>query len=182
MTIQDDKSAAVESFLNSISIDQVSALADLVIKDSFEDLLAQLNADAGAIWVVGTDSDDEITIAVNVGLRGNAVEGNVTQKLDRGLVSKAYREGQIIGDEGILPHAEKSIDVDSKLGQMTVHQIAGPFQMFGKTIGAVTVVQTVTGSSARKKQWGFSENAEQFFRRWVEVVQRLFEYEFLKSD
>jgi len=181
MTIPEDNKLAVQAFLDSVSVERINALADSVIKNSLEELLVRMNADAGAVWVVEGDSAEEITIAVNVGLRGEAVEGTISQNLDRGLVSKAYREGQIIGDEGVLPHADKSIEVDAKLGQMTIHQVVGPFQMFGKRIGAATVVQAVTGENAGRKQWGFNENAVESFGRWVEVAQRLFEYECLKS-
>ena len=180
MTTRTDKQAAIQGFLDSISVERINALADSVIKNSFEELLAQLNADAGAVWVVA-ESADEITIAVNVGLRGNTIEGQVSQKLERGLVSKAFRDDQIISDEGLLPHSEKSADVDCQLGQMTVHQIAAPFKLFDTRIGAVTIIQTVTNENTRKKQWGFNENAVESFGRWIQVAQRLFEYECLKS-
>lgn len=180
MTTPTENQTAIQNFLDSISVERVSALADSVIKSSFEDLLNRLNADAGAVWIVAEGSD-EITIAVNVGLRGDTVEGQVSQNLERGMVSKAFRDGQIISDEGLLPHSEKSIDVDCELGQMTVHQVAAPFRLFDKRIGAVTIVQTVTNANTNRKQWGFSENAVESFGRWIEVGQRLFEYEFLKS-
>ena len=182
MKIPTGKEAEVQSFLSSLSIERFNGLADSVIKGSFEDFLAQINADAGAIWIVGDQDSDEITISVNVGARGSSVEGKISQNLDSGLVSKAYRENKIIGDEGVISHSEKSFDVDAKLGQMTVHEIAGPFKLFGKTIGAVTVVQMVIDANVKNKQWGFSENAVEMFGRWVEVAQRLFEYECLKSS
>lgn len=171
-----------DTFLNSVSLESVRQLADSVIKESFEDLVARVGADAGAIWIVDPEQSSEITIAVNVGARGSEVEGEVSQNLDSGLVSKAYKQEQLISDEGVIPHAEKSFDVDQKLAQMTLHQIASPFKMFGKTIGAVTVVQFVTATSgAEKKDWGLREDATESFRRWVAVAERLFEYQCLKS-
>lgn len=173
--------AAVDAFLNSVSLEKVQALADEVIKESFEDLVARVGADAGAIWIVEADESSEITIAVNVGARGSDIEGEVSQDLDSGLVSKAYKQDELISDEGVIPHAEKSLDVDQQLAQMTLHQIASPFKMFGKTIGAVTVVQFVTATSGTKKEWGLSEDATESFKRWVAVAERLFEYKCLGS-
>lgn len=174
--------AVVDAFLNSLSLDSVRQLADSVIKESFEDMVAGVGADAGAIWVVDADQDAEITIAVNVGARGSEIEGEVSQNLDSGLVSKAYKQEQLISDEGVIPHAEKSFDVDQQLAQMTLHQIASPFKMFGKTIGAATIVQFVTASSGtQKKNWELREDAIESFRRWVAAAERLFEYECLKS-
>ena len=173
--------AAVDAFLNSVSLEKVQQLADEVIKESFEDLVHGVGADAGAIWIVDPDQSSEITIAVNVGARGSEIEGEVSQNLDSGLVSKAYKQEELISDEGVIPHAEKSLDVDQQLAQMTLHQIAAPFKMFGKTIGAVTVVQFVTATGAQKKEWGLREDATESFQRWVAVAERLFEYKCLES-
>lgn len=181
MAISTAYETAARSFLNSVSLDSIRELANEVIKESFEDHVERLRGDAGAIWVVDQSNPEEITIAVNVGARGSSIEGSVSQNLESGLVSKAFKEEQLICDEGVLPHNEKSFDVDQELEQMTLHQIAAPFRIFGKTIGAMTVAQFVTAETCAKRTWGFDQEAKESFRRFSAVCERLFEYEVIKT-
>lgn len=171
---------SASKFLQQVSVSKLSDLADEKIRMSFEDLLHHVNADAGAIWLVGSDGE-QLTIAVNVGARGSSIEGNVSQNLDSGLVSKAFREKAIVCDEGTFRHEEQSLDVDMELGQLTAYQIASPFSMFEQTIGAVTVIQLTTAENTSRREWGFDDEASESVSRWVSVAERLFEYEALKQ-
>ena len=170
-----------ELFLNDLSVDRFGALADEAIRASFEDLVSQLGGDAGAIWIVDKSNPEELAIAVNVGARGSQIEGNVSQNLKRGLVSKAFREKRLVHDKGVFRDREQSMDVDMKLGQYTAYQIAGPFAMFGDTIGAVTIVQLSSTEKAASRAWGFDEKAVEMFANWTAVAERLFEYAAIKS-
>ncbi|MEM7452991.1 MAG: hypothetical protein AAF456_01425 [Planctomycetota bacterium] len=172
----------IDSIFDSLSVDSFGSLADSTIRDSFDDLLTRLNADAGALWIVEHDKPDELTIAVNVGARGSTIEGNVSQGLDTGLVSRAYREKELVHDQGAFRHPEQSMDVDMQLGQFTAYQIACPFQMFDKTIGAVTVIQLSSAENATTREWGFQEEDVTSFTRWISVAQQLFEYARLRSE
>ncbi len=170
-----------DSFLNDLSVDRFGVLADEAIRASFEDLVSQLGGDAGAIWIVEKSKPEELTIAVNVGARGSQVEGNVSQNLERGLVSKAFREKLLVRDKGAFRDREQSMDVDMKLGQYTAYQIAGPFSMFDKTIGAITIVQLSNSQNASGRNWGFDQQAAEMFANWSTVAERLFEYAAIKS-
>ena len=167
-------------FLNDLSVDRFSALADEAIRASFEDLVSQLGGDAGAIWIVDKSRPEELAIAVNVGARGSQIEGSVSQDLKSGLVSKAFREKLLVHDKGVFRDREQSMDVDMKLGQYTVYQIAGPFSMFGDTIGAVTIVQLSSVENAGRSDWGFDEKAVEMFANWSAIASRLFEYAVVK--
>lgn len=181
MSIPEHLQKSADAFLQQDSVSKLGDLADEEIRSSFEDLLHHVAADAGAVWIVGKDNE-ELTIAVNVGARGSSIEGSVSQGLDSGLVSKAFKEETMVRDEGAFRHREQSLAVDMKLGQLTAYQIACPFSMFGKTIGAVTVVQLSTPQNAGKREWGFDEEAANSVTRWVSIAQRLFEYEALKNS
>ena len=173
---QDFIKSVGESFLGRLSISSLQELADETTRESFEDLIHQLNADAGAIWVLEKNELDELTIAVNVGARGSSIEGAVSQRLNSGLVSKSFREEILIHDEGTFQDPEQSVAVDMELGQRTNYQIAMPFYMFGQKVGAVTVVQISTPEKPTRNEWGFDDECVVNFQHWVAVAQRLFEY------
>jgi hypothetical protein len=173
---------ALEKFLRKMQFDQFQSLTDAVIERHLTDMLKTLEAHAVAIWVktVGPDGD-QLTIAYNVGQRGSEIEGKISQPLDEGLVSKAYRENTTICHQGIFRHREQSLSVDLQLGQLTAHQIAAPFMFFDRAIGAITVIQTLDAGLAEHSHWGFDNDKIKLFEGEVAVVQRLFELNFLKS-
>lgn len=173
----EEEKAIGQKFLSDLSVASLQALAVESTRKSFETLLQHVQADAGAIWVVDKNATDALTIAINVGARGSEIEGHVSQALDKGLVSKAFREGSLIHDEGSFRDPEQSLSVDLELGQLTNYQIAMPFMMFGEKIGAVTVVQVSTLEKPLRKQWGYTAECVEEFRNWVVEAQRLFENE-----
>ncbi|MEM9944139.1 MAG: hypothetical protein AAF939_21465 [Planctomycetota bacterium] len=170
----------IADILNNPSVQRFQELADPVIRDSMRDLAKHLGANAAALWV-RPPGEEKLTIAVNVGIRGTEVEGKISQDLSSGLVSKAFKENVVICDEGPFRHSEQSMDVDMELGQMTQFQIAGPIQMFGTTVGAVTDIQMTTADSPAPQEWGFQKGAEEIFRRWLPVAQRLFEWQHIQT-
>lgn len=167
----------IDSFHQSISVETIGGVADQVFRDSLEDLIRQTKADAGAVWVADKESPDSLTIAINVGEKGDAIEGNVSQQLESGLVSRAFNEGVFVHDDGVFRPADQCLDVDMQLGQFTIHQMASPFKMFGKTIGAVTAIQLSTATNPpAQRAWGFDDDSVRAFQCWVSVAQRLAEY------
>jgi hypothetical protein len=170
------------SFLQDVSVTSLKELADDTFRKSFEDLVHQLNADAGALWIIDKEKPEELTIAVNVGSRGSSIEGHISQELSSGLVSKAFREETVVHDEGAFRDPEKSYSVDVTLGQMTNYQIAMPFFMFGQKVGAVTAVQVSTLEAPSRNDWGFKQDCVERFSHWVAVAQRLLEYSQVRRD
>ena len=162
------------SFQSNISVDSFSGLADSTIRQVFEEIVQSLGGDAGAIWIVEPADPDKLVIAVNVGSRGSSLEGEVSQSVNSGLVSKAYREGTIVHDQGAFQHPDQSIQVDQQLGQYTAYQVALPFSMSGKRVGAATIIQLSDGSP--KRQWGFTPESVESLQRWAPALERLFEY------
>ena len=174
--------STIASFSTIVSDELIHELADPTIERCFLNLLDHIQAHAAAIWLKQPgDKGDVLSIAYNVGGRGSAVEGTVRQPLDRGLVSKAFRERKTICHQGIFKHKEQSIDVDLKLGQMTAHQIAAPFDLFGAPIGAFTAIQTLDAGIKPDSEWGFETTDIEHFETWVEMIQRLFELNYLRS-
>lgn len=171
MTESQDKTV---SFQKNISVDSFGSLADATIRQALEEIVQSLGGDAGAIWIVEPADPENLVIAVNVGSRGSSIEGEVSQNVDSGLVSKAFREGKIVHDQGAFQHPDQSAQVDQQLGQYTAYQVAAPFSMFANKIGAVTIVQLSDGSP--KRQWGFTPESVESLQRWLPAIERLFEY------
>ena len=165
----------------ALSLDNIRTVADEVIESGFENLLKFIHCDSAAIWLKNP-AEDKLTIAFNVGGRGKELEGQVSQSLDSGLVSKAYREQQMICHQGIFNHKEQSSQIDMELGQMTAHQIAAPFKLFGQLVGAVTAVQIISSEKPRTSGWGFDDEMCHRFTNWVQVAERLFELNLLKAQ
>jgi hypothetical protein len=165
-----------EAFLKTVSVDRVGKVVDEVFRNSFEELLRQCDADAGALWVVDHEAPSTLTIAINVGDKGEAIEGNVSQQLDCGLVSRAFNDSTFVHDVGLFRSKDQSLDVDMQLGQMTTQQMANPFKMFGQSIGALTVVQLSAINGTARRDFGFKEDAVRAFQNWLPVAQRLVEY------
>ena len=166
----------VDSFLQSVSVEAIGKIADQVFRKSFEELLCHCGADAGALWVVEKDAPDSLTIAVNAGDKGETIEGKVSQQLDSGLVSRAFKESTFVHDDGLFRSKDQSMEVDMQLGQVTTQQMAIPFQMFGQTIGAITVIQLSSSNGVTRREWGFKDDSVQAFQNWLPVAQRLAEY------
>lgn len=173
---------ATKSFLEGIEIESVKSLVDKVVHGSLNNLITQINGHAAAIWLHEQKSAGEaLTIAYNVGEKGHDVEGVVSQPLDEGLVSKAFKEDKTICHQGVFKHKEQSTDVDKELGQMTAHQIAAPFKLFDKTIGAITVIQTLAKGYEQQSEWGFDKSDIAYFETSVDIVQRLLELNVIRK-
>jgi hypothetical protein len=174
--------STIASFSTIATDELIHELADPTIERCFSNLLDHIHADAAAIWLKqSSDDGDVLTIAYNVGGRGSDIEGVVRQPLDRGLVSKAFRERKTICHQGIFKHKEQSAEVDLKLGQFTAHQIAVPFDLFGKPLGALTAIQTLDAGIKHDSDWGFKAEDIKHFETWLEIIQRLFELNYLRS-
>lgn len=165
----------------ALDLGNFRSLVDDVIEKGAENLLDQINGHALAIWLKCQQSGDEVlTIAYNVGEKGSTLEGVVSQSLTGGLVSKAFKENKVVCHQGLFKHKEQSQAVDKALGQMTAHQIASPFTLFGATLGAVTVVQTLAAGIEHHSEWGFTNDDILHFATGVEVLQRLFELNIIR--
>ncbi len=161
---------------DKVTVEGFRELADPVIEQSFKTLLDQINADAAAVWLKdGAAGSEVLTIAYNIGGRGSELENQVSQSLDSGLVSKAFRESSTICHEGLFCHQEQSHEVDRQLHQLTAHQIAAPFSIAGNQVGAVTAVQIQDERSGNRTEWGFEHADVSAFENWVAIMERLFE-------
>jgi hypothetical protein len=115
-----------------------------------------------------------------VGERGHEVEGLVSTPTDKGLVSKAFKELKTICHQGIFKHKEQSTEIDMELGQVTAHQIAAPFHLFNRPIGAITVIQTLATGIEQHSEWGFDNGDIQHFETGVAIIERLFELNIIR--
>jgi hypothetical protein len=167
-------------FTDSIQPPAVRELIDRRIETSFELILRQISAHAGAIWIKPSDRD-VLVIAYNAGSGGKSVENVVEQPLDSGLVSKAFHERKTICHQGAFTHAEKSDRIDRQLGQLTAHQIAVPFCLLDVHCGVMTAIQTYGEGVSRKTRWGFEDDAVALFESFVDVTSGLMEYNWLHT-
>ena len=182
MNYQEFVAASVSDFVERPPLATFQKLADPFVRNSFEKLLSIIQGHAGAFWLIDQQNDvDGLTIAVNVGERGEEIEGEIFQPLDRGLVSEAFNKNETICHQGMFRHKKQSDDVDRELGQVTSHQIAAPLQMFGTKIGAATVIQSLAAGVAQGTDWGFDQTAIEEFNEWVHLIERLLEYNFVKQ-
>ena len=173
---------AASAFLANLDTGSLKLYSDDVIDNCIKNLIDHVNGHAVAVWLEEQkEGSDVLTIAYNVGEKGDEVEGVISQSLEDGLVSKAYKEKETICHQGFFKHKEQSMKVDQKLGQITAHQIAAPFQLFGKTIGAITVIQTLAAGFEQHSDWGFDRTDIEHFESTVEVIQRLFELNIIRK-
>jgi len=173
---------AAESFVGRLEIVTLQSLADPVIEAAISNLNQLIDGHAIAIWLPENRAGEAVlTIAYNVGERGHEIEGVVSQSLGKGLVSKAYRDHETICHQGFFKHRDQSIDVDQKLGQVTAHQIATPFQLFDRTVGAATIIQTLASGIEKHSEWGFDERDVDRFQAGIETIQRLFELNIIRQ-
>ncbi len=170
----------IRLFVETLAPSDIRAYVDQRIDEGFTELLGQVDGHAAAVWIKPVDRD-VLTIAYNVGERGAEIEGKIEQSLDTGLVSKSFNEAQTICHQGFFPHREQSDKADRALDQITAHQIASPFTLFGKKCGAVTVIQSQASQVARHTKWGFEEDDIQRVEAWTAILGRLIEYNFLRK-
>jgi hypothetical protein len=182
LNYQEFVSSSVASFVASPTLTTFQKLADSFVRESFEKLLGKIQGHAGAYWLIDRQDDVEgLTIAVNVGDRGAEIEDKIFQPLDHGLVSEAFNKNETICHQGLFRPKKQSVEVDRELRQVTSHQIAAPFEMFGQKIGAVTVIQSLSGGVAKGTDWGFDQPAIEEFNNWVRLSERLVEYNFVRQ-
>lgn len=182
LNYQEFVSSSVASFVASPALTTFQKLADSFVRESFEKLLVKIQGHAAAYWLIDRqDEVDGLTIAVNVGDRGEEIEGEIFQPLDHGLVSEAFNKNETICHQGMFRPKKQSVEVDRELGQVTSHQIAAPFEMFGQKIGAVTVIQSLAAGVAQGTDWGFDQPAIDEFNDWVRLSERLLEYNFVRQ-
>lgn len=173
---------AAVAAVNNLNLDTLKSLTDSVVQGSIENLNDLVNGHATAIWIrENKQGDDVLTIAYNVGVKGEEVEGVVSQSLDSGLVSKAFKNEKTICHQGFFKHREQSTDVDKELGQVTAHQIATPFKLFGQSIGALTVIQTLAAGVENNSEWGFDAEDIENFEAMVRVIERLLELNVIRQ-
>ncbi|MEM9410515.1 MAG: hypothetical protein AAGA30_05345 [Planctomycetota bacterium] len=172
---------AVKNATEEINVSNLKSLADDVIEKCMEQLISHVNGHAVAVWMPESkDGQEVLTIAYNVGGKGSDVEGIISQSLDDGLVSKSFKEAQVVCHKGFFKHKEQSSDVDKQLGQMTAHQMASPFNLFGLTVGAITVIQTLGAGVENHADWGFDDQDVRHFTVVVAIIQRLFELNLIR--
>ena len=185
MTKTEMKSAVNEAAAEAVSkltLENLNSLTDSVVEGCLESLNELVNGHAAAIWIREDKGGEQVlTIACNVGGKGDEVEGVVSQSLDSGLVSKAFNDGETICHQGFFKHKEQSTEVDKELGQMTAHQIAAPFELFGKAIGAVTVIQTLAAGVEKQSEWGFDKSDVESFNVQLRIIERLLELNVIKQ-
>lgn len=175
-------SDATSNFIETPCINLFRGLADAQTRKSFGFVLGQIQAHAGAFWLVSEqDGQRGLTISVNEGDRGPEIEGKVFQPIDKGLVCEAFSKNETVCHQGVFRHDKQSDDIDKELGQVTAHQIAVPFSMFGKAIGAVTAIQSLASGISHHTQWGFDQDAIDTFENFVRLSERLFEYNLIRG-
>ena len=173
---------AASDAVEQVDVSNLKSYTDDVIEQSLLHLIDKVNGHAVAIWLPENKEGEEVlTIAYNVGDNGPEVEGVISQSLDDGLVSKAFKESQVVCHQGFFKHKDQSSEVDKELGQMTAHQIAAPLAILGQTIGAITVIQTLGAGVENHEDWGFDDDDVEHFRVVVSVIQRLFELNLIRS-
>ncbi len=164
-----------QAFIDELSHHSLKQLVDENLDRCFQSFLTRTDSHAGAIWIVNPTTN-KLVIAYNVGGQGHAIEGQIEQSLESGLVSKSFKEEQTICHQGMFAHREQSAKVDEVLLQVTAHQIATPFRMFGRTVGVLTAIQTLDAGVRLKTEWGFDETDIEQIEVASWVIGRLLEY------
>lgn len=171
----------LDAFFASLTAASLAAQFDPLVERYFAQVVADARSGAGGVWLESADST-ALVLAHNVGGAGAEIDGRVAQPLETGLVSKAFKEGTTVCHRGFFGHKEQSKAVDRELNQVTAHQVATPFSLFGRKVGALTVIQTADLAKNRRMRWGYDDDDIARVELATAVLGRLLEFNFTRAQ
>jgi hypothetical protein len=151
--------------------------ADDLMMTVLEDGFAAAGADEGTLWLVNT-SRRELDAVFNNGPMAAKMR-QLSQTLDRGLISMVFSTGQPFCENNIEQNPEHDKTVDRQTGSPTTAMIAVPFYFAQECRGIVSCVHLAKKPSSASTQKDFDMESMREVNRAASLLTRLFDFKLI---
>src|SRR5436190_13064375 len=158
-----------------ITPENFGSFLDPLMRDVFQQGLADAAADGGTLWLVD-QTEENLVAAYNTGPNAKRFVGSFRQPLDQGLISMVFASEQPFVENEVYKNARQSRHLDSLLGIQTQGLIAVPFYFLKRCRGVASCVQTLVPESRSAPSPGFTHAHLAAVHRAVGILRRLLEY------
>jgi transcriptional regulator with GAF, ATPase, and Fis domain len=172
-------------------VDRLDKAAKLITRETFDDFaddlittilagsFAAAGADEGTLWLVHPGRRELDAVFNN----GPTVEKvlQLSQTLDRGLISMVFSTGQAFCENNIAENPEHDKTVDRQTGSPTTAMIAVPFYFAQECRGIVSCVHLAHKSGAASSRKGFDMESMQEVSRAASLLTRLFDLKLISK-
>lgn len=142
--------------LGHLSPAQLNALADPVVRGLLQRFVSIVHAHEIAVWAKDPEANQLVPFLDTAGPAGG-FEMSAAQSLERGIVSRVFREHSSFLERGLWRSRERSPEIDMALQQVTQNEMCVPFYLYGHLVGVVSAVQLTDRKHSPPKRWGFEE-------------------------
>ncbi|MBV9106949.1 MAG: GAF domain-containing protein [Verrucomicrobia bacterium] len=149
--------------------DFVDDLMTTVLKDGF----AAAGADEGTLWLVNARKR-KLDAVFNDGPRAKKMR-ELSQTLDRGLISMVFSTGQPFCENNIEQNPDHDKAVDRQMGSPTTAMIAVPFYFAQECRGIVSCVHLAKKPGSAPAQKDFDMESMREVTRAASLLTRLFD-------
>jgi transcriptional regulator with GAF, ATPase, and Fis domain len=166
-------------------VDRLDEAAKLITRETFDDFADELittvladsfasaGADEGTLWLVHP-AKRELDAVFNNGPTAEKVL-QLSQTLDRGLISMVFSTGQPFCENNIAENPEHDKAVDRQTGFPTTAMIAVPFYFAQECRGIVSCVHLARQAGVASSRKGFDMESMQEISRAASLLTRLFD-------
>jgi transcriptional regulator with GAF, ATPase, and Fis domain len=160
-----------------ITRETFSDFADDLMTTVLEDGFAAAGADEGTLWLVNV-SKRELHAVFNNGPTAKKIR-ELSQTLDRGLISMVFSTGQPFCENDIEQNPEHDKAVDRQTGFPTTAMIAVPFYFAQECRGIVSCVHLAKKSGSASSQRDFDMESMREVSRAASLLTRLFDFKLI---
>jgi hypothetical protein len=169
-------------------LDRLDKAAKLITRETFNDFADDLmttvledsfnaaGADEGTLWLVNS-SKRELDAVFNNGPAAKKMR-EISQTLDRGLISMVFSTGQPFCENSIEQNPEHDKAVDSQIGLPTTAMIAVPFYFAQQCRGIISCVRLNKPGSVSSRR-GFDMESMREVNRASSLLTRLFDFKLI---
>jgi transcriptional regulator with GAF, ATPase, and Fis domain len=160
-----------------ITRETFSDFADDLMTTVLEDGFAAAGADEGTLWLVNT-ARRELDAVFNNGPMANKMR-ELSQTLDRGLISMVFSTGQPFCENDIEQNPEHDKTVDRQMGSPTTAMIAVPFYFAQECRGIISCVHLAKQPGSAPTQRAFDMESMREVSRAASLLTRLFDFKLI---
>jgi transcriptional regulator with GAF, ATPase, and Fis domain len=170
-------------------VDRLDQAAKLITRETFNDFADDLmttvledsfnaaGADEGTLWLVNS-SKRALDAVFNNGPAAKKMR-EISQTLDRGLISMVFSTGQPFCENSIEQNPEHDKDVDSQIGLPTTAMIAVPFYFAQQCRGIISCVRLTNKAGSASSRKGFDMESMREVNRASSLLTRLFDFKLI---
>jgi hypothetical protein len=170
-------------------VDRLDKAAQLITRETFNDFADDLmttvlqdsfdaaGADEGTLWIVNS-SKRELHAVFNSGPTARKMS-ELSQTLDRGLISMVFSTGQPFCENNIGQNPEHDKAVDRQIGLPTAAMIAVPFYFAQQCRGIISCVHLSKKRGSAPSRKGFDMESMREVNRAASLLTRLFDFKLI---